>query len=148
MLKRNLLVLSLATALVAPIAMAKPGPGAGKNGMREVISQLDLSSEQQTQIKALFQAQKEQRKGQKSGQRQQMKADMEALITADSFDESKARSLIEQHSQRMEDRMVQRLQMQHQIYQLLTPEQQVQFLQLIEQQRDEKRAEKRGKGKS
>jgi len=98
-------------------------------GMKKMFRGLDLTDEQRTEIKTLMKAQKESMQSSRptSDERQAHRAEMLALITADSFDESQVTLLMQQKQEKRQDKAVGMLKVQNEIYQLLTPEQQVRF---------------------
>ena len=89
--------------------------------MHKMLASLDLTDSQKAQIKALLEQQREKHQASKptAGMRQQV----QQLVSADSFDEVAARSLLEQQQQKDIERRLERLKLQHEIRQLLTPEQ-------------------------
>jgi protein CpxP len=137
MFRQKLIIGLLAAALFTPTAMAKGGEGQGqeqgKGGMGSLLKQLDLSSDQQSQINSLMAQHKAQRQNRDPAEQAQWRSEMTALITADNFDSEQARALAEQQNASAVARMISRAQLQHQIYHLLTPEQQTKFVELLEQ---------------
>lgn len=102
-------------------------------GMHGMLRELDLSATQKTEIKQLFTQLKQDRSESRPSkdQRTAHKAEMLALISAPQFDEARARQLLGEKQQAHEARAIAHLQLQQQIYQLLTPEQQAKFEQLF-----------------
>ncbi|ABV34893.1 protein of unknown function, Spy-related [Shewanella sediminis HAW-EB3] len=103
--------------------------GGMKSAMKKMFRGLDLTDEQRTEIKTLMKAQKDSMQGSRptSDERQAHKTEMLALITADSFDESQVKLLMQQKHEKRQDKAVGMLKVQNEIYKLLTPEQQVKF---------------------
>ncbi|QKT03501.1 Spy/CpxP family protein refolding chaperone [Ectothiorhodospiraceae bacterium 2226] len=101
-------------------------------GMRHLLQGLDLSDEQRAQIQEIVR----EHKGGTGEMRQQMREHQQAMrevITADRFDEVQARELAKAQSERMQEMMVRRAQMMHKIHAVLTPEQQAQVAERLEQ---------------
>ncbi|MCL1075712.1 Spy/CpxP family protein refolding chaperone [Shewanella dokdonensis] len=105
------------------------GMGMGWDHMGFIaLHQLDLTDEQKTAIKKLFDAQRDSMKAERSARHQAM----QAVMTAAKFDESKAKKLIEQQQQWRTQQQLQRMKLHHQIYQLLTAEQQANLKKQLE----------------
>ncbi len=84
---------------------------------------LDLSESQQEQIQAIY----EKERTEKEGARQQMREDreqMRTLLESDTFDESTIRSLANKQASLKTEMFVSRAKVKHEIFQLLTAEQQ------------------------
>ena len=104
----------------------------GGNMMMGMFFQLDLSTKQQQEIQAIM--------TQAMAGRQVMMANMpaymaecQALTTAPTFDEAKARAMLAKRQGVMSENMLTMLKARHQAYQLLTPAQQEQYLILMQQ---------------
>lgn len=95
--------------------------------MHRMLASLDLTDSQKAQIKALVEQQRE--KHQASKPKPGMQQKFQQLVSADSFDEVAARNLLEQQQQKDIERRLERLKLQHEIRQLLTPEQRQQLSQ-------------------
>ena len=93
--------------------------------MHKMLASLDLTQSQKAQIKALVEQHREKHQASKpkAGMRQQV----QQLVSADSFDEVAARSLLEQQQQKDIERRLEGLKLQHEIRQLLTPDQRQQL---------------------
>lgn len=143
-MKPVLIALCCTIGLTSGVAMAKSnGPKMGK-----ILKQLDLTSEQQADIDAIRAAQKEQGEAQREAMqtaRESHKAAMQALMTNETFDENEAIRLLDEKSAQKQANALARMRSHHAIMQVLTPAQQEQFLELMEQQR--KKGSKKGKGK-
>jgi len=141
-LKAGLLAIVAGTALLTASVYAEQRTGCQESGyhmksdrmghhggMKKMFRGLDLTDEQRTEIKTLMKAQKESMQGSRptSDERLAHKADMLALITADSFDESQVKLLMQQKHEKRQDKAVGMFKVQNEIYKLLTPEQQVKF---------------------
>ena len=93
--------------------------------MHKMLASLDLTPSQKAQIKALVEQHRE--KYQASKPKAGMRHKVQQLVSADSFDEVAARSLLEQQQQKDIERRLDGLKLQHEIRQLLTPEQRQQL---------------------
>lgn len=82
---------------------------------------LDLTDSQKQQIRDLMKASKAERPDRQAFFQQQQQ--LEKLTSADYFDEQAARQLLEQRN----EQELNRLKLQHQLYQVLTPEQKVEL---------------------
>ncbi|GAA5218304.1 Spy/CpxP family protein refolding chaperone [Corallincola platygyrae] len=148
MLKKNLVALTIAAILVSPLAIAKPGKGGDNNPMKQVLSQLDLSDDQKSEIRELMKSAKAEKKANREtnkAEREDHKEQMRALITADSFDENAAKVLIAERQEKMAEHMLKRVEMHYKIYHLLEPAQQEKFLELMEAQMKSRGEKMRGK---
>lgn len=152
-MKKLLVTALVGTLVLAPVAFAAKGEKqdckqGGKHGQRsemKMMKQLDLSAEQKQQVKAIMQAQKQQK--QNVEQRSMMHEQRMAIITSASFDKDAAQTLITQQQAMKQSRMLDKLAAQHQVYQLLTPEQQTKYQELVNQkmEKHQQRMEKGGK---
>ncbi|QSX40692.1 Spy/CpxP family protein refolding chaperone [Shewanella cyperi] len=105
------------------------GPGMHQ-GMRHMFRNLDLTEEQEAQIKSLMKEQRQARSEQQDeSERETHRSKMLALVSASKFDENVARALIAEQQQHHEEGMLNFMKLQQQVYQLLTPEQQEKFRQ-------------------
>lgn len=127
--------LSLALPLSLSVnAKAMDSMQGHRGGMKNIISQLDLTQEQKQDVKTIMQ----QAKGNVDRQsRQALRAEHQAerlaLLNSETFDEQKAREMIASHQQQMSEKQLAMLKTQHQVYQILTPEQRVKFAELMSQ---------------
>ncbi|QSX37088.1 Spy/CpxP family protein refolding chaperone [Shewanella sedimentimangrovi] len=109
-------------------------------GMRHMFRNLDLTDEQQAQIKSLMKEQRQARSEQQDeSDREAHRNKMLALVSAAKFDENAARALIAEQQQHHEEGMLNFMKLQQQVYQLLTPEQQEKFRQQFAEHRGSKR---------
>lgn len=157
-LKTGLLALVAVSALSAPLVYAgqhKHGGSDGyhsmemrghKGGMMKMFRGLDLTDQQKTDIKALVKAHKEamQEKRPTDEERLAKRTEMKELITAASFDESRALELIAAKQVKHQQSMVERMKLQNTIYNMLTPEQQAELAEKLEKFADGKRGRKGG----
>ncbi|MCL1079093.1 periplasmic heavy metal sensor [Parashewanella spongiae] len=93
--------------------------------MMKILRKLDLTDEQKQQAKALVKAHKQNTRTIKASieDRKNYAQKIQALIKADSFDEQSANALIAQRSEQRQQHALNKLKLQHDLYQLLTPEQ-------------------------
>lgn len=112
--------------------------------IRKMFRGLDLTDSQKAEIKALIKQQKTSSVGERPSKedRKEHKAEFFALISADNFDETKAKELIEQKQQQRQAKGIAMLKVQNDIYQLLTPEQKVKFKEKFEKGHNKKRESK------
>ena len=149
-----LLTLGLGTALFAcPSGGNKQRGGPDKNGMQQIMKQLDLSAEQNDQLKTLresrkdmMQAKRKEFKENRKAMRGQMKPDMSTFMTANSFDkeafkqemkkkhdakrairESRKASMLDSRADNMEK-----------MFNILTPEQRIKWIELFKKQKNQK----------
>lgn len=128
------LTIALPLSVSANAKNMEMGQGHHRGGMKQIISQLDLSDAQQQQVSDIMQQMKGNvdRSG-RQAMREAHQAERLALLTAPEFDEAKAKQMIASHQASMTERKLQMLRTQHQIYQVLTPEQQAKFADLMAQ---------------
>ena len=99
-----------------------------QDGMQRMLRKLDLTDAQKEQVNAIVEKYKADRPERPTKeQRAAHRTEMLALVTSSSFDEAKATEMAEAQHQKKLQGMLSHLKMQNEIYQLLTPEQQVQF---------------------
>ncbi|MFY8273565.1 Spy/CpxP family protein refolding chaperone [Pseudoalteromonas sp. SSDWG2] len=142
---KALLIAGLLTVSVSSAAAwaGHHGEGHKQRGMfaERMMRALDLSEQQQAQIKAL----REQHKSELNrGGRREMKASMDSLVrTSAEFDEQAVKELLASKQEERLQHQVARVKMQHQIWNILTEEQQEKFAQMKENH-EQRRASKRG----
>ncbi|WP_105200184.1 MULTISPECIES: Spy/CpxP family protein refolding chaperone [unclassified Pseudoalteromonas] len=139
----------ISIGLASSVAMAGQG-GHHKQGERGMLSehmieQLQLSEQQQTQIKAIMDANK-QLKPQRGSRHEGYKALQALTNTSESFDEQAAREIIQAQQSKQMERKIAHLKSKHQVWNLLTEEQQQKFAQMKEK-RKKRHAEKRDANK-
>ncbi len=120
--------------------------GAGVD--RGIMRQLDLTNEQQDQLKQMRSEGKQAMKAEfkqnaeaRQAQRQAHQEQVQQLILADNFDQAAANELAKQMVEQQTERKVKMLEKQHQMLSILTPEQKSQFVEL-QQQRSAQCSEK------
>ncbi|WP_372871214.1 Spy/CpxP family protein refolding chaperone [Shewanella sp.] len=150
LIKRGVIALMVSGALLGgTAAMANPHhEGHGERGpmmmekMRHMFRGLDLSDEQKTQIHELMKAHKQERKAQREDKNDAARAahheKMMALMNAERFDEAAAKALLAERQAKGEARALEAMKLQHQIYQLLTPEQKAKFQTRFDEKRKER----------
>ncbi|WP_227673505.1 Spy/CpxP family protein refolding chaperone [Psychrobacter sp. CMS30] len=107
--------------------------GMHKGGMRGPMSQLDLTATQQAQIKAIMQEKYSGNKNDRSkyqAERAQMQQQMQALTNAKTLDTAAVNRLADQQAAKTKQRFIERVQTEHAISQVLTPEQRQKMAQL------------------
>ena len=116
---------------------------------RSLIRKLDLTQEQQTQLKQLRETMKKDLKGkyqedfaEHQAERQANREKMQALILAESFDKAAANELARAMIEQQTEHKVNMLEKQHQMLSVLTPEQKAKYAELLKE-RDDTRAQKR-----
>lgn len=113
-------------------------------GEAALMHQLSLSDEQKTEIKALRSANREQMKAHfdKNGAammeaRKAQHAQMQKLVMADKFDRGAANKLADGMAAKHAGMMVKKLENEHKLVSLLTPEQKAQYAKLKQEQKQE-----------
>ena len=115
--------------------------GIHKGGMKGTMAQLDLTATQQAQIKAITQEKYNNRKNDRSkyqAERAQMQQQMQTLTNAKTLDTAAVNRLADQQAAKTKQRFIERVQTEHAIAQVLTPEQRQKMAQL--------KAERKAKG--
>jgi periplasmic protein CpxP/Spy len=120
-------VLLLAAAAV--IAEGRHGYGGPGGDFRHMLRQLDLTSDQHAQVKAIFEKEKPTLQPLMQ-QMQQSHAAMSALEAAGPFDEAKVTALATQNSQTMIQLQVEHERVRSEIIQILTPDQKAKLAQI------------------
>lgn len=136
-LTKLVLICGLATTVLGTgAAMAKGGMHHGKamHEARFLLSErgaakLDLTQEQQTQLKSAFEAQKEQMKAMRGdkearkAQREAFKAKIDVLLAKATFDENAAQEIIDLREAKTELFAMQKLKTEYAVWQILNAEQ-------------------------
>ena len=107
--------------------------GMRKGGMRGSMAQLDLTATQQAQIKAIMQEKYTGNKNDRSkyqAERAQMQQQMQTLTNAKTLDTAAVNRLADQQAAKTKQRFIERVQTEHAIAQVLTPEQRQKMAQL------------------
>ncbi|MCQ8895301.1 Spy/CpxP family protein refolding chaperone [Limnobacter humi] len=129
-----------ATAAPPPPHEMRGGPGHGperrEHGPMAMLKKLNLTPEQDTQVKQILDKQHARMEGRREAHKAHH-AEMRALVESDTFDQAKATRLIQQQQQQeLNDRLAM-LQTQHDIYKVLTPEQRSK-LKALEERREQR----------
>ena len=98
------------------------GPGMAGHDMHHRLSQLDLTSQQQDQIKQIFDQQKPAREAKMHAIRDSMMA-LKKATQADAYDRNQVQQIADQQAKLQADLIVQRADTMHQVYAVLTLEQ-------------------------
>ncbi|MBW0296428.1 hypothetical protein B4P00_09285 [Shewanella xiamenensis] len=142
-LKAGLFAILASSAVFATTVSAEPSQGCdhprsefhkhgdrmGHDGMHRMFEGLDLTDAQKADIKKLFAEQRAARSDDRPTKEERLahRAEMHALITAANFDEAQAKALMSAQQEKRQAQAIERMKMQNQIYNLLTPEQQAKF---------------------
>ncbi len=126
----RILTIGAAVLLVAAAAIAEGRHGyGGPGGFRHMLKQLDLTSAQQDQVKAIWTKEKPTLQPLIQQMRQNHSA-LSALEASGPFDEAKTRALVTQNSQTMIELQVEHARIKSEIMQILTTDQKAKLAQL------------------
>ena len=130
----RILTIGAAVMLAVAAAIAQGmhghgGPGGPGGDFHHMLRQLDLTSAQHTQVKAIFAKEKPAMEPLMQQMRQNHDA-MKALEASGPFDEVKTRALATQNSQTMIELQVEHARIKSEIMQLLTPDQKTKLAQI------------------
>jgi protein CpxP len=126
----RILTIGAAVLLVAAAAIAEGRHGyGGPGGFHHMLKQLDLTSAQQDQVKAIWAKEKAALQPLMQQMRQNHSA-MSALEASGPFDEAKTRALVTQNSQTMIELQVEHARIKSEIMQILTADQKAKLAQL------------------
>jgi protein CpxP len=127
----RILSIGAAVLLVAAAAIAQGRHGYGGPGgdFHHMLKQLDLTADQHTQVKAIFEKEKPALQPLMQQMRQNHTA-MSALEASGPFDEAKTRALATQNSQTMVELQVEHARIKSEIMQILTPDQKAKLAQI------------------
>ena len=97
--------------------------------MHRMFEGLDLTDTQKADIKKLFAEQRAANGEDRLTKEERLahRAEMQALVTSAAFDEAQAKVLMSAQQEKRQAQAIERMKMQNQIYNLLTPEQQAKF---------------------
>ncbi|PIW61726.1 MAG: hypothetical protein COW15_07070 [Shewanella sp. CG12_big_fil_rev_8_21_14_0_65_47_15] len=142
-LKAGLFALLASSAVFATTVNAEPiqgcdhsmgefhrnGDRMAHDGMHRMFEGLDLTDAQKADIKQLFAEQRATRSEDRPTKEQRLahRAEMQALITSATFDETQAKAMLSAQQEKRQEHAIERMKVQNQIYNLLTPEQQAKF---------------------
>jgi periplasmic protein CpxP/Spy len=129
--RNRILIIGAAVMLAAAAAIAQGMHGHGGPGgeFHHMLKQLDLTADQHTQVKAIFEKEKPTLQPLMQQMRQNHQA-MKALEASGPFDENKTRALATQNSQTMVDLQVEHERIKSEIMQILTPDQKAKLAQI------------------
>lgn len=130
---KKVLVLSISAILSATV-IAGPGKS-DRDGMRKILKQLDLSTEQRQDIQQILQDGRQDRSVFKADFRD-FGQQLRAQVQSDSFDSDAVKTLLQGRSDLRAELALERAQRRHQVWQLLSDEQKSEF----EQQLSEREA--------
>lgn len=116
-------------AVTAVIAQGPHGPGGPFGEFHHLLRQLDLTSDQHAQVKAIFEKEKPTLQPLMQQMRQNREA-MKALEAAGPFDEAKVTALATQNSQTMIQLQVEHERVKSEIMAILTPDQKAKLAQI------------------
>lgn len=127
----RILTIGAAVALVVAAALAQGMHGHGGPGgdFHRMLKQLDLTTDQHSQVKAIFEKEKPALQPLMQ-QMHQNHAAMRALGASGPFDEAKTRALATQNSQTMIDLQVEHARIKSEIMQILTADQKAKLAQI------------------
>jgi len=126
----RILTIGAAVLLVAAAAIAEGRHGyGGPGGFRHMLKQLDLTSAQQEQVKAIWTKEKPTLQPLMQQLRQNHSA-MSALEASGPFDEAKTRALATQNSETMIELQVEHARIKSEIMQILTADQKAKLAQM------------------
>jgi len=116
-------------AVAAAIAQGRHGYGGPGADFHHMLRQLDLTADQHSQVKAIFEKEKPTLQPLMQQMRQNHSA-MSALEAAGTFDEAKTRALATQNSQTMIELQVEHARIKSEIMQILTADQKAKLVQI------------------
>ena len=116
-------------AVAAAIAQGMHGHGGPGGDLRHLFNRLDLTTDQQSQVKAIWTKEKPNLEPLMK-QMHQNHADMRALQASGPFDEAKARALATQQAQTMIEVQVQHARIKSEMMQILTADQKAKLAQI------------------
>ena len=115
--------------VAAAIAQGRHGYGGPGGDFHRMLRQLDLTADQHSQVKAIFEKEKPTLQPLMEQMRQNHSA-MSALEAGGAFDEAKTRALATQNSQTMVELQVEHARIKSEIMQILTPDQKAKLAQI------------------
>ena len=129
--RTRILTMGAAVLLIVAVAIAqgRHGFGGPGGGFRHMLRQLDLTADQHSQVKAIFEKEKPALQPLMQQMRQNHQA-MKALEASGPFDEAKTRALATQNAQTMIELQVAHARMKSEIMQILTTDQKAKLAQI------------------
>jgi periplasmic protein CpxP/Spy len=127
----RMLTIGAAVLLAAAVAIAQGRHGFGGPGgdFHRMLKQLDLTADQHSQVKAIFEKEKPTMQPLMQQMRQNHSA-MSALEASGTFDEAKTRALATQNAQTMIELQVEHARIKSEIMQILTADQKAKLAQI------------------
>jgi Spy/CpxP family protein refolding chaperone len=119
------IALCLALAIAVP-AIAKKGHHQKCDGMRQILSELSLTSTQKQDIRQIFKQSREDRNMFKSVDKA-LRTELHSIIESTEWDRTAVESAITQRQALMQEKALQRASNKHQVWRLLTEIQQTEF---------------------
>lgn len=116
-------------AMAAAIAQGMHGHGGPGREFHHMLKQLDLTADQQAQVKAIWEKEKPAMQPLMQQMRQNHQS-MKALEATGTFDEAKTRALATQNAQTMVEVQVAHARIKSEIVQILTPDQKAKLAQI------------------
>lgn len=109
---------------------------------RGIMRQLDLTEEQQAQLKEMREAGRSEKKGNKASPNRQAemqahRAKVQALVLADTFDQAAAQELAKEMVEQQTQHRVAKFEKEHKMLSVLTPEQKAKFVELQQERATE-----------
>lgn len=138
------IALCLALAIAVP-AIAKKGHHQKCDGMRQILSELSLTSTQKQDIRQIFKQSREDRNMFKTDDKA-LRTELHSIIESTEWDRTAVESAITQRQALMQEKALQRASNKHQVWRLLTEIQQTEFVPQLDS-RKAKRKEKRAESK-
>ena len=117
----------------APTTLQQHHKGGMNHGMNNYFSQLNLTATQQAQIKTIMQEKYGAQKGKRGdykADREQMQKQIQTLTDSKTLNNTALNRLADQEAAKTKQRFIERVQTQHAIAQVLTPEQRTKMAQL------------------
>lgn len=117
------------------ILILAPAGAMAQDTIGELIFELNLSQDQIEQVRWFFKqfAQKQSNLPTAVDVAMQHRAEIREVITSAHFNPSKAQQLSQKISAIAAERMVNRLELRNQVFQVLTPQQQEQYIKIVQQ---------------
>ncbi|MFT5789321.1 MAG: protein CpxP [Shewanella sp.] len=115
--------------------------GGHHDQMRKMFRGLDLTDEQKTQVKAIWSSHRDEMDLNRPSkeERAAQKTQMLAFITAANFNEAEVKQALVAKQEARQQKAVNMMKLQNEVYQLLTPEQQEKFKQRFAKNKHHKR---------
>lgn len=141
-MKNKIALTVIAIAALSGSAMAQMHQGNPRHNMMDsdhnhMSKELQLTDEQRTQMKALY----ENMKTENQTAREARRAEMDKFYNNPTFNADEAKQLAQKHR---DDRAVRKMKHRHAINQILTPEQRAQHTQMMKGQKGKHRMNHRG----